>query len=85
MSAFLKAVSETKYENFAPAFELIPVTKYIDADSFRASIAGEHTETNFELWLCHNPESSLFFYTQYFSTWYIYFNLSPRVEVWKIF
>ncbi|CAL1681831.1 unnamed protein product [Lasius platythorax] len=41
MSTFLKAISETKYEHLAPAFEFIPVTKYIDAntDSFKAATA----------------------------------------------
>ncbi|XP_029168161.1 glutamate receptor ionotropic, kainate 2-like [Nylanderia fulva] len=39
MSAFLKAISETKYEHLAPAFEFIPVTKYIDADSFKTAAA----------------------------------------------
>lgn len=46
MSAFLKAISETKYENLAPAFELIPVTKYIDVntDSFSTADAGEYAD-----------------------------------------
>ncbi|XP_018315808.1 glutamate receptor ionotropic, kainate 2-like [Mycetomoellerius zeteki] len=40
-SAFLKAISDTKYENLAPAFELTPVIKYIDAntDSFKTALA----------------------------------------------
>ncbi|XP_018368899.1 PREDICTED: glutamate receptor ionotropic, kainate 2-like isoform X2 [Trachymyrmex cornetzi] len=40
-STFIKAIFDTKYENLAPAFELIPVIKYIDADtdSFKTGIA----------------------------------------------
>ncbi|XP_011879931.1 PREDICTED: glutamate receptor ionotropic, kainate 2-like [Vollenhovia emeryi] len=41
ISTFLTAISKTKYENFAPAFELIPVTKYVDVntDSMKTAIA----------------------------------------------
>ncbi|XP_019883181.2 glutamate receptor ionotropic, kainate 2 isoform X4 [Camponotus floridanus] len=41
MSTFLKAISETKYESPAPAFEFISVIKYIDdnTDSFRTAAA----------------------------------------------
>ncbi|XP_018339843.1 PREDICTED: glutamate receptor ionotropic, kainate 2-like isoform X1 [Trachymyrmex septentrionalis] len=40
-STFIKAIFDTKYENLAPAFELIPVIKYIDAntDSFKTGVA----------------------------------------------
>ncbi|XP_018059496.1 PREDICTED: glutamate receptor ionotropic, kainate 2-like [Atta colombica] len=40
-SVFLRAISDTKNENFAPAFELIPITEYIDAntDSFNTGVA----------------------------------------------
>ncbi|EGI59306.1 Glutamate receptor, ionotropic kainate 2 [Acromyrmex echinatior] len=36
-STFTKAIFDTKYENLAPAFELIPIIKFIDAntDSFK--------------------------------------------------
>lgn len=30
---FLKAISETKNEHLAPAFEFVSVTKYVDADT----------------------------------------------------
>ncbi|KAL6428824.1 hypothetical protein ACFW04_007993 [Cataglyphis niger] len=33
MSAFLKAISETRYEHLAPVFEFIPSPKYIDDDT----------------------------------------------------
>lgn len=33
MSAFLKAISETKYEYLAPTFEFQPFTEYIDDDT----------------------------------------------------
>lgn len=41
MSTFQKAISETERENFAPAFELVPVYKYIDVntDSFKTGLA----------------------------------------------
>ncbi|KAM0731072.1 Glutamate receptor ionotropic, kainate 2 [Formica fusca] len=41
MSAFLKAISDTRYEHEAPAFEFIPLTKYIDddTDSFKTGLA----------------------------------------------
>ncbi|KYN07195.1 Glutamate receptor, ionotropic kainate 2, partial [Cyphomyrmex costatus] len=40
-STFNKAIFDTKYDNLAPAFELIPVIKYIDVntDSFKTAIA----------------------------------------------
>ncbi|XP_032663311.1 glutamate receptor ionotropic, kainate 2-like [Odontomachus brunneus] len=40
-STFLRAIFETKYEHLAPAFELVPVLKHVDADtdSFKTAIA----------------------------------------------
>lgn len=42
-STFGKAISETKYEYLAPAFEFVPIIKYIDdnTDSFNTAAAGE--------------------------------------------
>lgn len=40
---FVRAIAETKHENLAPAFELVPVIEDVDdnTDSFKTAAAGE--------------------------------------------
>lgn len=43
-STFYKAISKTNRADLAPAFQLVPIVKYIDddTDSFKTGAAGEY-------------------------------------------